>query len=258
MISKSDVVFAFGLPPEAAVEFLRAKGLQVTEHWMDMWQAAHSRAFTVARSAGYNVLGDIKEALIVAMENGQSYKQFTEQLKPILQAKGWWGLKTDAQTGEIELHQNSMRPVELGSLRRLKLIYEQNVQTAFMAGRYRTMMDAVVTHPNWEYVAVMDERTRAEHAALNGRVFRHDDPIWSVVYPPNGWRCRCRVRPVSIRNKDVVVDSSDGYITTYEQPRRDGTTVMVQQVQLPSMTKPFRPDVGWDYNPAQEYYRVAA
>ena len=260
-ISKNDIVVAFRMPPEQAVEFLRSKGLVVTEHWREMWKAAHSRAFTVARSAGFDVLDDIKQGLIEAMNDGLSYKQFADKLTPILKEKGWWGFKTDQETGEVELYPNIMKPVELGSPRRLKLIYEQNVQTAFMAGRYRGLMDAVVTHPYWEYVAVMDDRTRKSHAVLNGKIFRYDDPIWSVIYPPNGWRCRCRVRPVSIgevKRSGLIVHNSDGYITEYNQHRRDGTFDKVKQVQLPSMDKPFRPDVGFDYNPAQEYYRDAA
>lgn len=44
------------------------------------------------------------------------------------------------------------------------------------------------------YVAVMDGRTRPSHAALNGQVWRRDDPVWQVIFPPNGFNCRCRTR----------------------------------------------------------------
>ena len=260
-IGSAELIAAFRMPPELAVAYLRSKGLKVSGNWREVWQAAHARAFTVAQSAGYDVLGDIRDSLETAMNEGQSYNQFIDSLEPTLRKKGWWGVKTDLSTGEIELHKGMDRPVELGTPRRLQLIYEQNIQTAFMAGRYRTMKEAVVTHPYWEYVAVMDERTRPEHARLNGMLFRHDDPIWSVIYPPNGFRCRCRVRPASIASverRGLTVHSSDGYITEYQYQRRDGSVVPVKQIQLPNMDKPFRPDVGFDYNPAEEYYRGAA
>lgn len=260
-MDKATITAAFNMPPEQAVAFLRSKGLQVTDSWMDLWQTAHDRAFTVARSAGYDVLDDIRQGLIEAMNKGQSYKEFTDNLKPILQSKGWWGKAIDMETGEILQQYDSGRPVMLGSPRRLKLIYEQNVQTAFMAGRYRSMIDSVDTHPYWQYVAVMDNRTRPTHASLNLRVFRHDDPVWSVIYPPNGWRCRCRVRPLSkwaVESEGISVGSAENYIKEIDVPRRDGSSIRVKQVALPDLPKPFQPDLGWDYNPAISYYRDAA
>ena len=260
-IDKATITATFHMPPEEIVELLRSKGLQVSDSWMDLWQTAHNRAFTVARTAGYDVLSDIREALVKGMNEGISYQQFTENLKPILQAKGWWGKAIDMETGEIVQQYESGRPVMLGSPRRLRLIYEQNVQTAMMAGRYRSMMGAVKTHPYWQYVAIMDENTRTGHASLNGKVFRADDSIWSVIYPPNGWRCRCRVRPMTagaVQRAGLSVGSSDGYIREIELPQHNGTTVKVKQVALPYLDKPFQPDIGWDYNPAIGYYRDAA
>lgn len=65
------------------------------------------------------------------MSKGESYQQFIDKLTPTLQAKGWWGKEIDYETGEITVYPGTSCPVELGSPRRLKLIYEQNMQTAF-------------------------------------------------------------------------------------------------------------------------------
>lgn len=35
-IDKSTLLAAFNMPPEQAVEFLRSKGLQVSESWRDL------------------------------------------------------------------------------------------------------------------------------------------------------------------------------------------------------------------------------
>ena len=257
-IDQATIVAAMKMPPEQAVEFLRSKGLQVSDSWRDLWQVAHRRAFTVARSAGYDVLEDIRQALLDALAKGESYQQFTDKLTPTLQAKGWWGKAIDKATGEITTyHPDSSRPVELGSPRRLKLIYEQNMQTAFMAGRYRSMKDSVGTHPYWQYVAVLDSRTRPTHRAMNGRVFRHDDVAWSVAYPPNGWRCRCRATPLSesaLRREGLVVGSAEGYVQQVDVPQKDGSMLKVKRLVLPGMDKPFQPDAGWDYNPAADYH----
>lgn len=44
-----------------------------------------------------------------------------------------------------------------------------------------------------EYVAVMDARTREDHAALDGIVKPVDDPFWKNYAPKNGYNCRCTI-----------------------------------------------------------------
>ena len=156
-----------------------------------MLDDAHATAFTVAKTAGMDVVGDIYAAVVKAAESGQTLEQFSEQLTPVLQAKGWWGRQDvpHPDTGEIQT-------VRLGSPHRLKTIYLTNMQSAYMAGRYAEMMDAVDTHPYWEYVAVNDERTRETHRLLHGSVYAADDPVWDSLYPPLDYRCCCRVRPL--------------------------------------------------------------
>jgi len=257
MIDQAALLAAMNMPPEQAVEFLRGKDLQVSDSWRDLWQSAHRRAFTVARSAGYDVLEDIRSALLESMNKGESYQQFIDQLTPVLQSKGWWGKAIDQSTGEITVYPGTSRPVELGSPRRLKLIYEQNLQTAFMAGRWRGMQDAAATHPYWRYVAVLDNRTRPAHRALHGRVFPYDDVAWSVAYPPNGWRCRCRAVPMTaaaMRREGYAISTGEGYIQEVDVPQRDGSMLKVKRLMLPGMSAPFQPDAGWDYNPAADYH----
>ncbi len=235
-IDKSTLLAAFNMPPEQAVEFLRSKGLQVSESWRDLWQTAHRRAFTVARSAGYDVLEDIRSALVESMSKGESYQQFIDKLTPTLQAKGWWGKEIDYETGEITVYPGTSRPVELGSPRRLKLIYEQNMQTAFQAGRWRGMKAATATHPFWRYVAVLDNRTRPTHRAMHGRVFRHDDAGWSVAYPPNGWKCRCRAQPLTasaVRRNGYEVEAAASLGAGRERLRGASFDALLLDLMLP-------------------------
>ena len=191
-MNPEDIKAIFGMQPEAAVAYLQQKGINVSWDWQDMLDDAHATAFTVAKTARMDVVGDIYAAVVKAAESGQTLEQFSERLTPVLQAKGWWG-KQDLphpDTGEIQT-------VRLGSPHRLKTIYLTNMQSAYMAGRYAEMMDAIDTHPYWEYVAVNDERTRETHRMLHGSVYAADDPVWDSLYPPLDYRCRCRVRPLS-------------------------------------------------------------
>ncbi|MEX3628754.1 MAG: phage minor head protein [Burkholderia sp.] len=268
MLDAATLFAAFKMPPDQAVAFLRSKSVVVSEGWTDLWREAHARAYTVAQSAGFDVVGDIRDATLKAVTEGQSYESFRKEIQPILQSKGWWGKAIDPETGEItKMYPGTTQPVAYGTPARLKLIYQQNVQTAYMAGRYRGMKAAVDTHPYWQYTAVMDSRTRPAHAAMHGRVFRYDDEAWSVAYPPCGWNCRCRAIPLSsveVQRENIPVESAAGRIQEVPvldrsgEPRTlpDGRPMTVRQIKLPDMQRPFRPDPGWDYNAAAGYPEV--
>ena len=191
-MSPEDIKAVFGMQPEAAVAYLLQKGVAVSWDWQDMLDDAHATAFAVAKTAGMDVANDIYSAVVKAAENGQTLEQFSRELAPVLQRKGWWGRQEvrNPDTGDI---QTAM----LGSPHRLKTIYLTNMQSAYMAGRYVEMMDSIDTHPYWQYVAISDSRTRPTHRALHGSVYAAADPVWNSLYPPLDYRCRCRVRPLS-------------------------------------------------------------
>ncbi|MDD3002104.1 MAG: phage minor head protein, partial [Candidatus Riflebacteria bacterium] len=182
---------AFNMPPEKAIEYFKSKGYQVTFDWHDMWHDAHAQAFTVAGVTSLDVLVDIRKAIETAQNTGKSLESFKQDLKPLLKKKGWLGEKT------IKKPDGSTKEIDLSQPWRLKTIYQTNMQTAYMAGRYKGMIDAIETRPYWRYVAVMDGRTRDEHRKLHGKVLRYDDPFWDNYFPPNGWGCRCRAVSIS-------------------------------------------------------------
>lgn len=207
----ADLQAIFGLEPEKAIAYLKSKGYAITWNWQEMLDQAHDQAFTVAKAMRLDLLSDIRAALETALQDGQTLTQFIEQLQPVLEAQGWWGKQVIVDgAGNAEL-------VQLGSPRRLKTIYQTNLQSAYMAGRKASMEDSADTHPYWRYVAILDGRTRPSHRALNGKVYRHDDPVWSAIYPPNGFNCRCRVTALSgsaLTRKGLQVESSAGRMQT--------------------------------------------
>jgi len=223
---------------------------------MDVWQESQARAFTVAKAMRVEILEAIREELDRALVEGATLRDFEQALTPRLQALGWWGKQVIVDS------EGNAKVAQLGSPRRLETIFRTNLQTAYMAGRYREMMENTGDHPGarnwWMYVAVMDDRTRPAHAALNGRVFRFDDPIWQYIYPPNGFNCRCRVRALSdadLKRLDIQPSSSEGYLSErWAVDPSSGFTERVAVVKLPGMDKPFSPDLGWSYNPGQSSF----
>lgn len=250
-----DLSTVFGLPPEKAIEYFQSKGYALTWDWRDLWQESQAKAFTVAKVMNTDILNNIRGALDDALNNGTTFHEFKKNLTPVLQAKGWWG-----KTEHINTITGEVSTAQLGSPRRLKTIYQTNLQTAYMAGRYRQMMESSDSHPYWQYVAVLDGRTRPTHRAMNGRVFRYDDALWSTHYPPNGFNCRCRVSPMTaaaVERDGIKVQSSADQLIDHDTPMKDGSTVQVKalRIKVDGQDKLFAPDAGWSYNPGRAAFQ---
>ncbi|EGT81806.1 phage head morphogenesis protein [Haemophilus quentini] len=205
--SDLDMGYLLRLEPKMAVDYLKSKGYKITWNWQEQLDAAHAKAFTVAKVTKLDVLETLRQATEDAVQSGMSERDFIKQLEPKLRALGWWG----KQEMTDDLGRKTV--VQLGSPRRLRTILRTNKITAYHAGRYAEQIANSDEQPYWQYVAVQDSRTRPSHMALHGKVYRFDDPIWDTLYPPNGWGCRCRVRALSdfqLNNLGLSVDESGG------------------------------------------------
>jgi len=254
-----DLGFALGLPPRDAISYFEARGYAISWDWWDVWQEANAKAFTAAKVTRLDILQSIRAGLQATLREGQTGRQFAAELEPYLKSQGWWGkVIAVAPDGGAEVAQ-------LGSPWRLNTIYRTNMQTAYNAGRHAQQVAMQSERPHWQYLAVMDARTRPSHAALHRKVFAADDPIWQHVYPPNGFNCRCRVRALSdreIERRGLIVESSAGQLS--EQLVEVGVDKRTGEVIQRPVTvwrgrdhrgRPatFRPDPGWDYNPGREW-----
>jgi len=243
------LAFAFGLTPEAAVRWLEQRDVVVNWDWRSVARTVQAGSFSAAGVARVDVLIAIRDALTRALAEGTTYADFKAGLRERLTTLGWWGprfvVNRDAGTGEA-------KRVDLSSPRRLATIYRTNLQSAYMAGRYQALDAMRKERPYWEYVAVMDDRTRPTHAAMNGKVFRADDPIWESIFPPNGYNCRCRVRALSeddVRARGIAVTSSTGRTRNVAVESPDGVIDSRLVLDLGG-GRSFSPDVGFDRNPA--------
>ena len=247
MPDKINLAALFKMKPKLASEYLKNKVSETSWNWYDIYEKEHDKIFTVAKTAGYDVLKDIRAAVQKAIDEGTTLKQFQKELKPTLQKKGWWGKTADPNNPEKE--------VQLGSCRRLETIYRTNLRTSYQAGRYQALEDNAKFRPFWQYVAVLDDRTRKEHKELNGKVFRHDDPFWENFFPPNGWNCRCTVKSLSQKDLDrlgLKVESSAGKLRNATAELPDGTKVSGKVYRTNG--KIIQTDVGWNYNPGRNTY----
>ena len=219
--------------------------------------AAHAKAFAVAKATSLDMLETIRNALDKARAEGRTEAQFIKELQPLLERAGWWGKRPVLSADGVE------QLVQLGSPSRLSTIFRVNMGTSYAATRYRQQLENVDSRPYWKYIAILDDRTRHSHAAMHNKVFRYDDPIWDTHYPPNGINCRCMVVALTeedLKEQKIQVSDSTGKLqevsqeigvdkATGEVINRPGTRYdFTDPAGNPrSMT----PDPGWNYNPGK-------
>lgn len=215
----------FNLPFDEAVAFFRAKGITVSpESWRDVWRDANARAFTVARVTQMDVLADLKTAVDAALSQGMSLGEFKASVRPLLERRGWMTPKGEAPT--VKLPDGAVR--KRLTPWRLENIYRTNLQTAYSAGRWKQQEETAWAFPYLQYMAILDSRTRPSHAAMHGKVFHREHPVWDRWYPPNGFACRCYVKQL-----------------TESQVKARGLKVRKEGVDV-------NPDEGWDYHVGKE------
>ena len=216
-----DLGHVIGLPPAEAVEYFRRKGFQISDDWREVDAQAHAKAFTVSRMARFDLLADTRRIVDRTLAEGKTIERAAAELEAELRKAGWWGRKT------ITDKQGNKRTVMLGSPHRIRTILRTNIAAAYSAGRYKRQRETIASRPYWQYIAVLDGTTRLRHRELHGKVFRADDPVWDTIYPPNGFRCRCRVRSLSERQ------------------------VRARGIETSNGTGGFTPDPGWASNPGK-------
>ncbi len=194
----------FKKAPQQNIDFLKSKGLSLSFDYKDLQKEAHQKAFTVAKIMNLDVVSDIQSSLIKAMNEGQSFKKWKNELIPLLQQKGWYGKKdvVNPQTGEV-------KTTYIGS-RRLRTIFETNMRTSYAQGRANNIYGS--SNEYIIYSAILDSRTRIDHRALNGIVKHRNDTFWQKHFPPNGWNCRCYVKSISkkeLEKRGLKVDTNE-------------------------------------------------
>jgi len=244
------------LAPRESVDYLAQKIAVPAWDYTDVWREQNVHAFTVAKATSLDlvqaIFGEVKKA---AGDGGNTFETFKKRLRPRLEEMGWWGQKEvlDADTGEIT-------DVQLGSVRRLRTIYQTNVQTAYMAGRYKRQVENSAARP---LLALRGDHGRP-HAPRARRAARQGIPLGRSDLegnlPAERLGCRCRVVALTEAEfKALGMPLEDGHDMIVEQEvpiGRDGDLVKVKGVRFRDSTgkdRLFFPDPGWDYNAGEEW-----
>jgi uncharacterized protein with gpF-like domain len=174
--------------PEEAIAYFRQKNLRIGFDYRDVWQQEHQAGFTVAKAMQLDLLTEIRGFVDDALANGGTLAEFQKQLTPLLQKRGWWGKQEvlDPVTGDTVLAQ-------LGSPRRLEVVFDTNLATAYSEGQWERIQRNKELFPFLEYVRSASVNPRHTHLAYAGLVLRADDAFWQSHLPIKEWGCKCSV-----------------------------------------------------------------
>lgn len=123
----------------------------------------------------------------------------TSDLRTLLVGKD--GAKLDRKAWEKE----AARVVKRHNGLYLRAELETATQAAQAAESWQEFERRKYLYPNLRYETAGDERVRESHKSLDGTVRTVDDPFWDMYYPPNGWRCRCKV----IQTDEAVTEGGE-------------------------------------------------
>lgn len=200
------------LPFQEQIDFLKQKVRLPTSRYDELTSEQYDRAFVVAGAMKADLLADLHNAVKQAVEQGQAFHQFQSNFDEILAKKGWLNDETKGYKAW-----------------RAKIIYQTNLRTSHMAGRYQQMTDPDVLkeRPYWRYKHNTVENPRIEHKHWDDLVLPANSPFWRRNYPPNGYGCRCTVEAINERQlkamgKTKPDDLPKDYISA--DPREDFTT----------------------------------
>lgn len=134
-----------------------------------------ARAVTAKRLLEENAIGKLKDSIGAAVQEGLTIKAWRRE---------HWDELADRYGSA-----GASAPWYMVT------VFRTNVQAAYSAGRYAALFDpeGLERAPLVLYDAIDDERVRPEHHALDGKVFRKDDPDARRYFPPLGYNCRCQL-----------------------------------------------------------------
>ena len=185
------------LPVAAAIDYMRTRAdLTVTHNWQDLWQDEHARQFTVSRLTRMDLLQAVHDGITRSVQGDLSRKDWMRDTGNLLAQAGWWGEKQILDPATGERVKTTFDPA------RLALIFDTNTRQAYAAGQWQRLQAAKHALPYLRYVTRDDGRVRAQHRAWHNVVLPVDDEFWKAHYPPNGWRCRCRVVALTQQDYD--------------------------------------------------------
>lgn len=181
--------------------------------WSRLSAEAKQQAWYITTRESNEAVGVVYDAVQEALANGWGVPEFRRQVEN----------RFAVWVGDVFGNQTTLA----GADRRIATVLRTNIMHATNAGRDAVFARAenpeYATDPvvAYMYSAIMDGRTRATHAAMDGQVFLANSPVWAKWKPPCGYNCRCYRVPI-LASKAATM-AREAVSTTV--PVMDGTAI---------------------------------
>lgn len=120
---------------------------------------------TIAGVEYKELLLKVREALADGIEQGIPFAELKDEIDTLFESYGVTKLNSN----------------------HLETVFHTNLNTSYAVGQLEQAESMSDRFPLWRYSAIKDGRTRPDHLALDGQIFRTGEG----PYPPIDYNCRC-------------------------------------------------------------------
>lgn len=182
------------MPASEAAKHFESRAAVSNEEFDRLSKAAKEKAFRILNVNKARLIQAARDTIKRAIESGSDYGETIRAISDMLAAEGEAG----------------------PSIARLRQTFLHHAHRAYADAQWKSLNDpdVVEAFPFLMYRSLGDTSVRATHAALDGLVFRRDDPFWDRFRPPWEYGCRCYVDPVSAEEVEAkgIKLANDEYV----------------------------------------------
>jgi SPP1 gp7 family putative phage head morphogenesis protein len=171
-----------GVGVDQAVQYLRSLPVATRRDWEKVIAESQKGAFTAAGVESKVALEELRNLVAKALAEDWSPSEFEKAATELL-------LKFKTEAGA------------------LRTLWNTTTANAMAKGREEMLNDPdVVKIVSFRmYDAIIDNRTRWNHALLDGGIAPWDWPGWERYAPPNGFNCRCTLVGITGSRADSLL-----------------------------------------------------
>ena len=158
------------VPDSVAVAAMQGKQAMLPAAFKTLLPELKARAFTIAGVQQMATIERVQKKVAEIVTEGREWKTVRGEIAAEL---------VEALGGGAEA--------------RAQLLLRTHGFQAYATARHQEQVAQSDIFPYWQYVTAGDNSVRESHVALDGRVFKADDPFWGDHYPPWDFGCRCIV-----------------------------------------------------------------
>jgi len=183
--------------PDEGLKLLKRKPVVSSRQDKALNAKWKGRMFSVAGYDNLKTIGKAHDFLVQAYDEGLSFEDFRIRTNAVFRNEGL--------AAPDRFH--------------LRTVFETNMQSAYMAGRVRQMLENVDERPYWRILTAGDDRVRPAHRALHGKIFHYQEILDRGLIPPFDYNCRCTIQaltPGQIQQMGLKVEEKA--LAIYDDP----------------------------------------